>query len=342
VIITSTYEITLKLHPPAGRRQPIPRRAAQTDDLRHKSPRTHGARPPAARCDAGTSRKLPVPERSNRGTGPSQSRHRPAAPEAPVHMPGILDEEEAEEEEEAYTPSGPGSPSDDAPSPSASDGSNDNTSNDGSAEWMRKLARMLLQPLLGAARAEDRLHHDAHEGRQQRGAALVRELQQGDLLLGRHARPLGCKSRSGACDDGCHSPRVPLLSEYMHVHVLHYWYYHASHIYLLVHACTYMHMQSCVCCAYTCTCACTCTCAPIDSYMHMHSACVVLSHQARGAADLWLLDEDACKTEWQTLLVRSARAPLARHAPRHAQYRMVRPLSARRPLKGSASERTQH
>jgi hypothetical protein len=172
VIITSTYEITLKLHPPAGRRQPIPRRAAQTDDLRHKSPRTHGARPPAARCDAGTSRKLPVPERSNRGTGPSQSRHRPAAPEAPVHMPGILDEEEAEEEEEAYTPSGPGSPSDDAPSPSASDGSNDNTSNDGSAEWMRKLARMLLQPLLGAARAEDRLHHDAHEGRQQRGAAL--------------------------------------------------------------------------------------------------------------------------------------------------------------------------
>jgi hypothetical protein len=82
------------------------------------------------------------------------------------------------------------------------------------------------------------------------------------------------------------SPRVPLLSEYMHVHVLHYWYYHASHIYLLVHACTYMRMQSCVCCAYTCTCACTCTCAPIDSYTHMHSACVVLSHQARGAADL--------------------------------------------------------
>ena len=48
-------------------------------------------------------------------------------------MPGILDEEEEEEEEEeAYTPSEPGSPSDDAPSPSASDGSNDNTSNDGS------------------------------------------------------------------------------------------------------------------------------------------------------------------------------------------------------------------
>ena len=51
----------------------------------------------------------------------------------------------------------------------------------------------------------------------------------------------------------------------------------------------------------------------------------------------WLLDEDACKTEWQTLLDLRAR-----HAPRHAQYRMVRPLSARRPLKGSASEGTQH
>ena len=51
----------------------------------------------------------------------------------------------------------------------------------------------------------------------------------------------------------------------------------------------------------------------------------------------WLLDEDACKTEWWTLLDLRAR-----HAPRHAQYRMVRPLSARRPLKGSASEGTQH
>jgi hypothetical protein len=51
----------------------------------------------------------------------------------------------------------------------------------------------------------------------------------------------------------------------------------------------------------------------------------------------WLLDEDACKTEWQTLLDLRAR-----HAPRHAQYRMIRPLSARRPLKGSASEGTQH
>ena len=132
MIITSTYEITLELHPPAGpagNQMPAAPHKQMIYDTNHRGPMALALR---LRGGAGTSRKRPVPERSNRGTGPSQSRHRPAAPEAPVHMPGILDEEEAEEEEEAYTPSGPGSPSDDAPSPSASDGSNDNTSNDGS------------------------------------------------------------------------------------------------------------------------------------------------------------------------------------------------------------------
>ena len=116
---------------PPDRRQPIPRRAAQTDDLGHESPRTHGARPPAAQWRWHQS-QAPCPRALEPWHWPIPARHRPAAPEAPVHMPGILDEEEEEEEEEAYTPSEPGSPSDDAPSPSASDGSNDNTSNDGS------------------------------------------------------------------------------------------------------------------------------------------------------------------------------------------------------------------
>ena len=73
-------------------------------------------------------RKRSAPEqRSSRGTGPSQPRHRAAAPEAPVHMPAISDE--SDEDEEAYDPS---EPSDDAPSPSASNGSNDNNSTDDS------------------------------------------------------------------------------------------------------------------------------------------------------------------------------------------------------------------
>ena len=137
---------------------------------------------------------------------------------------------------------------------------------------MRKLARMLLQPLLGAARAEDRLHHDAHEGRQQRGAALVRELQQGDLLLGRHARPLGCKSRSGACDDGCLSPGTATLRVYaractallvlpcfthlppgacMHIHA------HAVLCVLCVHMHMCMHMHMCT-----------------HRFIHAHAQCV--------------------------------------------------------------------
>ena len=65
---------------------------------------------------------------------PAQSRHRSAAPEAPVYMPNVPDDDDDEEEEEAYHPPDPGSPSDDAPSPSASDGSNDNSSNDGSGD----------------------------------------------------------------------------------------------------------------------------------------------------------------------------------------------------------------
>ena len=44
-------------------------------------------------------------------------------------MPNVPDDDDDDEEEEAYHPSDPGSPSDDAPSPSASDGSNDNSSN---------------------------------------------------------------------------------------------------------------------------------------------------------------------------------------------------------------------
>ena len=131
---------------------------------------------------------------------------------------------------------------------------------------------MLLQPLLGAARAEDRLHHDAHEGRKQRGAALVRELQQGDLLLGRHARPLGCKSRSGACDDGCLSPGTATLRVYaractallvlpcfthlppgacMHIHA------HAVLCVLCVHMHMCMHMHMCT-----------------HRFIHAHAQCV--------------------------------------------------------------------
>jgi hypothetical protein len=83
----------------------------------------------------GASRKRPATEqRPSRGTGPAQPRHRSAAPEAPVHMPVIQDDDDDDEEEEAYHPSEPDSPSDDAPSPSASDGSNDNISSDGSGD----------------------------------------------------------------------------------------------------------------------------------------------------------------------------------------------------------------
>ena len=49
-------------------------------------------------------------------------------------MPNVPDDDDDDDDEEAYHPSDPGSPSDDAPSLSASDGSNDNSSNDGSGD----------------------------------------------------------------------------------------------------------------------------------------------------------------------------------------------------------------
>ena len=71
---------------------------------------------------------------------------------------------------------------------------------------------------------------------------------------------------------------------HMHMHV---------HMYMYMHM--HMHMQSidaCVCCARLCT---------IDT-------CTTLYYPTRlNEVQTWLLDEDACKTEWQTLLDLRAR-----------------------------------
>lgn len=50
------------------------------------------------------------------------------------------------------------------------------------------------------------------------------------------------------------------------------------------------------------------------THRYIHAQCVCILPTRLEELKTWLLDEDACKTEWQTLLDLRAR-----HAPRHAQ-----------------------
>ena len=54
--------------------------------------------------------------------------------------------------------------------------------------------------------------------------------------------------------------------------------------------------------------------APIDSYTCTCTVRVLYYPTRLEELQTWLLDEDACQTEWQTLLDLRAR-----HAPHHAQ-----------------------
>ena len=148
-----------------------------------------------------------------------------------------------------------------------------------------------LQPFLGAARAEGVLHHHAHEGHQQRGAARLHASFNKEtfcsaaILLARWVAKVGLAPATRH-PGYRHSACAILLvgaSWYMHMHM----HMHMQHAHARAHAhAVYRCMR--VLCARMCT---------IDT------CSTTLYYPTRlNEVQTWLLDEDACKTEWQTLL----------------------------------------
>ena len=132
------------------------------------------------RDGAGASRKRPAPgQRSSRGTGPTQPRHRPAASARGTcpHARYLGRRRRG----------GGGIRITEAwlmPSPSASDGGSDNTSVAAAAVWMRMLAGMLPPKMLSTAAAAGRGAQVAAQD--QRAPSGRRRLSQ---LRSRHSTP---------------------------------------------------------------------------------------------------------------------------------------------------------